>query len=242
MITIGANLPSAACVQANANALADYARISQDAGLVPIVEPEVLMDGTHSIARCYEVSEWTLNTVYAALADRGVYLPGTLLKPNMVNSASDADNRADVEEVAGETLRCLKATVPAEVPGIMFLSGGQSEVEAAIANRHFGCHRLIAVEFFETPLEQRFGKQGVRRSGIGGHQNVANAHQRQVVGGFPVRCWVCRSQIHRVVGRQQLSKPAGVGNVDEHLLFVNLHHGRESAETFDEFSFEKRLV
>ena len=130
VITIGDGLPTSPCVQANADALADYARISQDAGLVPIVEPEVLMDGTHSIARCYEISEWTLNTVYAALADRGVYLPGTLLKPNMVISAGDADNRAGVEEVARETLRCLKATVPAEVPGVMFLSGGQSEQEA----------------------------------------------------------------------------------------------------------------
>ena len=130
VITIGANLPSAACVQANADALADYARISQDAGLVPIVEPEVLMDGSHTISRCYEVTEWTLNTVYAALADREVHLPGMLLKPNMVISAGDADDRAGVEEVARETLRCLKATVPAEVPGVMFLSGGQSEQEA----------------------------------------------------------------------------------------------------------------
>ena len=130
VITIGDTLPSAACVQANADALADYARISQDAGLVPIVEPEVMMDGNHSIGRCYKVTEWTLNTVYAALADRGVHLPGTLLKPNMVISANDADDRVGVEEVARETLRCLKATVPAEVPGVMFLSGGQSEQEA----------------------------------------------------------------------------------------------------------------
>ena len=130
VITIGDGLPTSPSVQGNADALADYARISQEAGLVPIVEPEVLMDGTHSIGRCYKVTECTLNRVFSALADRGVHLPGILLKPNMVISASDAANRAGVDEVASETLRCLKATVPAEVPGIMFLSGGQSEVEA----------------------------------------------------------------------------------------------------------------
>ena len=130
VITVGEGLPTSPCVQANADALADYARISQEAGLVPIVEPEVLMDGTHSIGRCYKVTECTLNRVFSALADRGVHLPGILLKPNMVISASDAANRAGVDEVASETLRCLKATVPADVPGIMCLSGGQSEVEA----------------------------------------------------------------------------------------------------------------
>ncbi len=130
VITIGDGLPTSPSVQGNADALADYARISQEAGLVPIVEPEVLMDGTHTIGRCYEISECTLNRVFGALADRGVHLPGILLKPNMVISASDAKARAGVDEVASETLRCLKATVPVEVPGIMFLSGGQSEVEA----------------------------------------------------------------------------------------------------------------
>jgi fructose-bisphosphate aldolase class I len=130
VITIGDGLPTSPSVQGNVDALADYARISQDAGLVPIVEPEVLMDGTHPISRCYEITECTLNRVFGALADRGVHLPGILLKPNMVISASDAPDRAGVDEVARETLRCLKATVPAEVPGIMFLSGGQSEVEA----------------------------------------------------------------------------------------------------------------
>ena len=130
VITIGADIPSRNCIRTNAHALARYAALCQEAGLVPIVEPEVLMDGTHSIGRCYEITECTLNRVFGALADRGVHLPGILLKPNMVISASDAKARAGVDEVASETLRCLKATVPAEVPGIMFLSGGQSEQEA----------------------------------------------------------------------------------------------------------------
>lgn len=119
--------PSNACIQANAHALARYAMLAQEAGLVPIVEPEVLMDGTHSIDRCDEVTEQALENVYAALESQGIALEGTLLKPNMVLSGSDCPEQASVKEVAERTVRCLRRTVPAAVPGIVFLSGGQTD-------------------------------------------------------------------------------------------------------------------
>ena len=124
---IGRTTPSDACIKANAHALARYAALAQDADLVPIVEPEVLMDGKHTIERCDEVTERVLRSVYAALANQGVVLEGTLLKPNMVLSGSECANQASIEEVAERTVGCLKRTVPAAVPGIVFLSGGQSD-------------------------------------------------------------------------------------------------------------------
>lgn len=127
VITIGAGIPSAYCIDANAHALARYAAISQETGMVPIVEPEVLMDGDHTIQRCAEVTEWTLTRVYAALHAHGVNLEGTLLKPNMVLSGKSCATQASVEEVAQATLQVLRRTVPAAVPGIVFLSGGQTD-------------------------------------------------------------------------------------------------------------------
>lgn len=127
VITIGGNIPSAACVAANAHALARYAAICQAAGLVPIVEPEVLMDGDHSIERCEAVSEWTLRETFAALASQRVVLEHMVLKPSMVISGKDCAKQAGVQEVASRTLQTLKRTVPAAVPGIAFLSGGQSD-------------------------------------------------------------------------------------------------------------------
>ena len=130
VITIGKDLPSKDCINANADALARYARCCQENGLVPIVEPEVLMDGDHTIDRCFEVTEVTLKTLYKALAEHQVALEGTILKPNMVISGGDCTIQAGVEEVAEKTLQCLKRTVPAAVPGIVFLSGGQSDLDA----------------------------------------------------------------------------------------------------------------
>ena len=130
VITIGEGIPTDECIQANASALAKYAKACQDAELVPIVEPEVLMDGDHTIETCYEVSEKTLKTVFKELENEGVYLPGILLKPNMVISGSECKVQGDMMKVAEMTVKCLTASVPAEVPGIVFLSGGQSEVEA----------------------------------------------------------------------------------------------------------------
>ena len=130
VITIGDGLPTAFCIKANAHALARYAALTQEAGLVPIVEPEVLMDGRHTIERCDEVTEATLKRVYGELHRHRVVLEGTLLKPNMVLSGKECAQQAGVEQVAAMTVRCLRRCVPAAVPGIVFLSGGQSPEEA----------------------------------------------------------------------------------------------------------------
>lgn len=130
VITIGDGIPSWACISANAHALARYAALAQEANIVPIVEPEVLMDGPHDIARCFEVTEATLNALYDALFDQNVVLEGTILKPNMVLSGTECPTQAGVEEVAEQTVKCLKRTVPAAVPGICFLSGGQSDEDS----------------------------------------------------------------------------------------------------------------
>ncbi|MFQ5983062.1 MAG: class I fructose-bisphosphate aldolase [Woeseiaceae bacterium] len=130
VIHIGDGIPTDYCISANAHALARYAALCQEAGLVPIVEPEVLMDGPHTLDRCEEVTATTLDVVFAEQKAHRVALEGTVLKPNMVISGSDAADRAGPQEVAEATLRCLKAHVPAEVPGIAFLSGGQTAEEA----------------------------------------------------------------------------------------------------------------
>jgi fructose-bisphosphate aldolase class I len=123
-------LPSYTCVSANAHALARYAALCQDEGIVPIVEPEVLMDGDHDIDRCAEVSTWVLKETFQALFFNRVALEGMVLKPNMAISGKKSPKQASVEEVAEKTLRVLKACVPAAVPGIAFLSGGQSDEQA----------------------------------------------------------------------------------------------------------------
>lgn len=133
VIAIGDGIPSQYCLDANAHALARFAALSQEAGLVPIVEPEVLMDGNHTIERCFEVTEATLHSVFNALYEQRVVLEALLLKPNMVLSGKDCPKQATPEEVAQTTVRCLNRTVPAAVPGIVFLSGGQSN-EIATAN------------------------------------------------------------------------------------------------------------
>ena len=126
VIAVDEERPTARCVEANAHALARYAALCQEAGIVPIVEPEVLMDGEHSIGRCAEVTERVQHAVFAELLAQGVALEGIVLKPNMVVPGAAAVPRATVDEVADATLRVLRRTVPAAVPGIAFLSGGQS--------------------------------------------------------------------------------------------------------------------
>jgi fructose-bisphosphate aldolase class I len=133
VIDISADLPTSTSIAANAHALARYAAICQEAGLVPIVEPEVLMDGDHSIERCEVVTEWTLNAVFEALYMNRVSLEGSVLKPSMVISGKKCARQASVDEVAERTVRILKRTVPAAVAGIAFLSGGQSD-EVATAH------------------------------------------------------------------------------------------------------------
>jgi fructose-bisphosphate aldolase class I len=133
VITIGEDMPSGTCIEANSHALARYAALCQEQGIVPMVEPEVLMDGDHDIDTCYEVTEVTLRSLFGALYEHNVMLEGTILKASMVVPGKNCPEQASVEEVAEMTLRCLKSSVPATLPGIVFLSGGQSD-EAATAH------------------------------------------------------------------------------------------------------------
>ena len=130
VINIGQGIPTEDCINQNMEALAKYAKIVQENKMVPIVEPEVLMDGNHSIERCLEVTSKTLSALFNYLDKHGVNIKGTLLKPSMVISGKDAIEQASVEEVAEKTLKCLIANVPSDLPGITFLSGGQSDIDA----------------------------------------------------------------------------------------------------------------
>jgi fructose-bisphosphate aldolase class I len=130
VIAIGAGIPSDGCIDANAHALARYAAICQEAGLVPVVEPEVIMDGSHSLERYFEVTQQVLRAVFIQLHSQRVVLEGMILKPNMVLPGKDCLHQDDLEQVADATVRCLLRTVPAAVPGIAFLSGGQSGEQA----------------------------------------------------------------------------------------------------------------
>jgi fructose-bisphosphate aldolase class I len=130
VVTIGETIPTSYCLEANAHALARYAALSQEAGLVPIVEPEVLMDGAHTIERCEEVTTATLQQVFAQLQAHRILLEGMLLKPNMVLSGKSCPQQAGADQVAAATVRCFLRTVPAAVPGVVFLSGGQSAEQA----------------------------------------------------------------------------------------------------------------
>jgi fructose-bisphosphate aldolase, class I len=135
VITIGNGIPTRACIEANAQALARYAALCQETGLVPIVEPEVLMDGDHTLERCFEVTEEVLRIVFQHLYTHGVLLEGMILKPNMVVPGLDCPKQDSVNEVADATIKCLFRVVPAAVPGIAFLSGGQtSELASARLN------------------------------------------------------------------------------------------------------------
>ena len=132
VITIGDNMPSDKCILANANGLAQYALLCQQHHLVPIVEPEVLMDGTHTIDTSFDVTSKTLDVVFHQLTEHQVDLKGIVLKPNMILSGYNCEHQANVEEVAQRTLECLTNHVPNDVPGIAFLSGGQSDEDATL--------------------------------------------------------------------------------------------------------------
>lgn len=130
VITIGDDIPSRGCIEANAHALARYAALCQEAGIVPIVEPEVLMDGDHDLDTSFDVTEATQKALFAALYEQNVMLEGTILKASMVISGSEASDRADINQVAEATVDCLLNAVPAATAGVVFLSGGQGDVEA----------------------------------------------------------------------------------------------------------------
>jgi fructose-bisphosphate aldolase class I len=151
VIDIAGHTPSWGCIKANAHALARYAALCQEAGIVPIVEPEVLMDGpdaNHDIERCFHVTRWTLQTVFSELAEARVSLEGMVLKPNMVIAGKNASRQASAEDVAAMTVRCLKETVPSAVPGIAFLSGGQSDEQAT--------HHLSLMNQYDLPWALTF--------------------------------------------------------------------------------------
>lgn len=131
VITIGKEIPTRACIEANVHVLTRYAALCQDAGLVPIVEPEVLMDGNHSLQRCYEVTEQVLKTLFQNLYEFRVDLEGIILKPNMVLAGKESGEKNSIDDVANATFNCLLSSVPATVPAIAFLSGGQSPQQAS---------------------------------------------------------------------------------------------------------------
>jgi fructose-bisphosphate aldolase, class I len=175
VIDIGNGIPSYECINANAHALARYAALCQDEGIVPIVEPEVLMDGDHDIDRCYKITEWTLKTVFEQLYYARVALEGMVLKPNMVIAGKKSPKQAGVEEVAEKTARLLKSCVPAAVPGIAFLSGGQSDEDATA---HLDAmHRLGPLPW---PLSFSYGRalqHSPQTTWSGKPENVAAAQR-----------------------------------------------------------------
>src|SRR5271155_1633937 len=192
VIDIGPAMPSYNCISANAHALARYAALCQDEGIVPIVEPEVLMDGDHDIDRCYKITEWTLKTVFEQLYFARVALEGMVLKPNMTIAGKKSPKQASVEEVAEKTLRVLKVCVPAAVPGIAFLSGGQSD-EAATA------HLDAMNRMGDTPWRVSFSygralQAAPQKAWSGRSENVAAAqrafgHRAMMNGLAPLRQW-----------------------------------------------------
>ena len=154
VITIGKEIPSRYCIEANADALARYAALCQEAGLVPIVEPEVLMDGEHTLERCYEFTEQTLLAVFHALYRQRVRVEHTILKASMVIAGKDCPQQASVQQVAEATLRCLKRTVPAALPGVVFLSGGQSD---ELATAHLNAMNATGAQL-PWPLSFSYGR------------------------------------------------------------------------------------
>jgi len=159
VIDIGRNgdrsMPSYTCLRANMHALARYAALCQEAEIVPIVEPEVLMDGDHDIDRCYDVTEMTLKLLFEELYFSRVALEGTILKPNMVIAGKKAAKQAGVGEVAAKTVKCFRASVPAAVPGIVFLSGGQSDEEATA---HLNAMNAEHADQMPWPLSFSYGR------------------------------------------------------------------------------------
>jgi len=172
---IGEAIPSPACISANAHALARYAALCQEVGLVPIVEPEVLMDGDHDIDDCDIVTEEALRAVFNELAVQDVMLEGMLLKPNMVISGNDCAEQAGVEEVAARTVQCLLRSVPAAMPGVVFLSGGQSD---EVATQHLNAmNKIPAVKPWKLSFSYGRALQAAPLKAWGGKAENAAAAQ-----------------------------------------------------------------
>ena len=175
VIKISDDIPTDECIQANMEALAKYAKIVQDNNMVPMVEPEVLMDGNHSIEKCYEVTSKSLKMLFKCLKDEGVNIGGTILKPNMVTSGSIAESQASIQKVAEMTVQCLKENVPFDLPGITFLSGGQSDVNATA---HLDAMNKIGG--FSWKLSFSYGRalqQPSLKAWLGKEENIPKAQE-----------------------------------------------------------------
>ena len=175
VIKISDDIPTDGCIQANMEALAKYAKIVQDNNMVPMVEPEVLMDGNHSIEKCYEVTSKSLKMLFKCLKDEGVNIGGTILKPNMVTSGSIAESQASIQKVAEMTVQCLKENVPSDLPGITFLSGRQSDVNATA---HLDAMNKIGG--FSWKLSFSYGRalqQPSLKAWLGKEENIPKAQE-----------------------------------------------------------------
>jgi fructose-bisphosphate aldolase class I len=173
VITIGDNIPTDACINENMLRLADYAKIVQSNNMVPIVEPEVLMDGSHSIDDCYNVTSRVLKSLFHHLKDKNVDIKGTILKPNMIISGTNCTEQAGVQEVAEKTVKCLLENVPEDLPGIAFLSGGQSDIDATA---HLDAMNKIGG--FTWKLSFSYGRalqQAALKAWMGKEENMNNA-------------------------------------------------------------------
>jgi fructose-bisphosphate aldolase class I len=204
VITIGADMPSATCISANAHALARYAAICQAAGLVPIVEPEVLMDTDHTVERCEEVTEWTLSAVYDALYLNRVVLERSVLKPSMVISGKGCPKQAGIAEVAERTVRVLKRTVPGAVAGVVFLSGGQSD---ELATEHLNAMNKMYAGGLPWPLSFSYGRalqQPSLKAWKGSTANVA-AGQAALLHRARMNSLACAGRYSAELERQALA-------------------------------------
>jgi fructose-bisphosphate aldolase class I len=173
VITIGSNIPTDDCINENMLRLANYAKIVQSNNMVPIVEPEVLMDGSHTIDECYDVTSRVLKSLFQHLKDKNVDIKGTILKPNMIISGSNCAEQAGVQEVAEKTVKCLLENVPEDLPGIAFLSGGQSDIDATA---HLDAMNKIAG--FNWKLSFSYGRalqQAALKAWMGKEENMTNA-------------------------------------------------------------------
>jgi len=196
VINIGDGIPSDECINANMDALAQYAKCAQENGMVPIVEPEVLMDGEHSIDACYDATERSLKSLFEHLEKYKVNIKGTILKPNMVTSGSNHVNQASINEVATRTIDCLVKNVPAELPGIAFLSGGQSDV---LATAHLDAMNKIGG--FSWKLSFSYGR-------------ALQAAALKAWGGKAENIFISQDELSH---RAEMNKLASLGQWDEKL-------------------------
>ena len=196
VINIGDGIPTDECINANMDALAQYAKCAQENGMVPIVEPEVLMDGEHSIDACYDATERSLKSLFEHLEKYQVNIKGTILKPNMVTSGSNHVNQASINEVATRTIDCLVKNVPAELPGVAFLSGGQSDV---LATAHLDAMNKIGG--FSWKLSFSYGR-------------ALQAAALKAWGGKTENIFISQDELSH---RAEMNKLASLGQWDEKL-------------------------